>query len=151
MTIGMLTIVFPKESNVSTENDISFIKPQKRKQSRSDTLGALMEAQIQVESTGNPNAYNRKEDAVGILQIRPIMVREINRQLGMAGMEKRFTLSDRWSDSTSRNMWWTYVNLVHKDHSPERIARCWNGGGNGHKKQSTQIYWNKVKSLMYAE
>jgi hypothetical protein len=42
---------------------------------------SFVAAVIQVESRGNENAYCRKEDAVGCLQIRPIMVREVNRVL----------------------------------------------------------------------
>jgi hypothetical protein len=49
----------------------------------------LIAAIIQVESGGDTLAYNSKEDAVGCLQIRPIMVREVNRLLG----KDSFTLS----------------------------------------------------------
>ena len=51
----------------------------------------LIAAIIQVESGGDTLAYNAKEDAVGCLQIRPIMVREVNRLVG----KDSFTLDDR--------------------------------------------------------
>ena len=35
----------------------------------------LIQAMIMVESEGNDSAYAKKEEAVGCLQIRPIMVR----------------------------------------------------------------------------
>jgi hypothetical protein len=60
----------------------------------------LISAIIQVESGGDTLAYNSKEDAVGCLQIRPIMVREVNRLLG----KDSFTLSDRRSKVKSIQM-----------------------------------------------
>jgi len=39
----------------------------------------LISALIKVESNGDVNAYNKEEDAVGCLQIRPIYVQDLNR------------------------------------------------------------------------
>ena len=100
----------------------------------------LIAAIIQVESGGDTLAYNSKEDAVGCLQIRPIMVREVNRLLG----KDSFKLKDRWSKAKSIQMF-NILRSHLKGASDEEIARVWNGGYNGHKKQSTIKYWNKVK------
>ena len=102
--------------------------------------GSLIDAIIHVESRGDSMAYNAKEDAVGVLQIRPIMMREVNRLL----KENKYTLDDRWSKSKSIEMF----NVI-KDHTTnptnERLARNWNGGWKGYKKKSTLKYWQKVK------
>ena len=104
---------------------------------------SLIDAIIHVESRGDSMAYNAKEDAVGVLQIRPIMMREVNRLL----KENKYTLDDRWSKSKSIEMF----NVI-KDHTTnptnERLARNWNGGWNGYKKKSTLKYWNKVKTQL---
>ena len=100
----------------------------------------LIAAIIQVESGGDTLAYNSKEDAVGCLQIRPIMVREVNRLLG----KDSFTLSDRRSKVKSIQMF-NILRLHTNNPTDEKLARNWNGGYNGHKKQSTIKYWNKVK------
>jgi len=104
---------------------------------------SLIDAIIYVESRGDSMAYNAGEDAVGLLQIRPIMMREVNRLL----KENKYTLADRWSKSKSIEMF----NVI-KDHTTnptnERVARNWNGGWNGYKKKSTLKYWNKVKSKL---
>ena len=100
----------------------------------------LIAAIIQVESGGDTLAYNSKEDAVGCLQIRPTMVREVNRLLG----EDKYTLKDRWSKAKSIEMF-NVIRSHTKNPTDERIARNWNGGWNGHKKKSTLKYWNKVK------
>ena len=101
----------------------------------------LIAAIIQVESGGDTLAYNCKEDAVGCLQIRPIMVREVNRLLG----KDSFTLSDRWSKVKSIQMF-NILRSHLKGASNEKIARVWNGGYNGHNKQGTLKYWQKVRN-----
>jgi len=100
----------------------------------------LIAAIIQVESGGDTLAYNSKEDAVGCLQIRPIMVREVNRLVG----KDSFTLSDRWSKAKSIQMF-NVIRSHLKGASDEQIARVWNGGYNGHNIPQTLQYWNKVK------
>jgi len=104
---------------------------------------SLIDAIIHVESRGDSMAYNAGEDAVGVLQIRPIMMREVNRLL----KENKYTLDDRWSKSKSIEMF----NVI-KQHTTnptnERLARNWNGGWNGYKKKSTLKYWNKVKTQL---
>ena len=104
---------------------------------------SLIDAIIHVESRGDSMAYNAGEDAVGVLQIRPIMMREVNRLL----KKNKYTLDDRWSKSKSIEMF----NVI-KDHTTnptnERLARNWNGGWNGYKKKSTLKYWNKVKTQL---
>jgi soluble lytic murein transglycosylase-like protein len=100
----------------------------------------LIAAIIQVESGGDTLAYNCKEDAVGCLQIRPIMVREVNRLLG----KDSFTLYDRWSKVKSIQMF-NILRSHLKGATDEKIARTWNGGYNGHNKQGTLKYWQKVR------
>ena len=95
-----------------------------------------------VESRGNATAEG-EDDEVGILQIRPIMVEEVNRIVG----RQRFTLDDRLDPEKSREMFWIYTdhwNLKRHDHSDEGIARRWNGGPNGHNNTNTLDYWNRV-------
>jgi len=104
---------------------------------------SLIDAIIHVESRGDSMAYNAGEDAVGVLQIRPIMMREVNRLLGY----NKYTLDDRWSKSKSIEMF----NVI-KQHTTnptnEILARNWNGGWNGYKKKSTLKYWQKVKTQL---
>lgn len=101
---------------------------------------SLIEAIIHVESRGDTLAHNLKEDAVGCLQIRPIMVRECNRLIGT----NDFTLEDRWSRARSIEMF-NVIRWHTKNPTNEILARNWNGGWNGYKKRSTLKYWNKIK------
>ena len=115
---------------------------------------SFVAAVIQVESRGNDNAYCRKEDAVGCLQIRPIMVREVNRILKLNDIQMRYTLNDRWSRVKSLEMFEIMAEEVECCEDLTRlefyeiVARKWNGGHRGDKKRSTKKYWKKVKEKL---
>jgi len=103
-------------------------------------IDTLLNAVMAVESNFDTMAYNSKENAAGVLQIRPIMVREVNRLLG----EDKYTLKDRWSKAKSIEMF-NVLRSHLKGASDEQIARVWNGGYNGKNIPQTMQYWNKVK------
>ena len=136
---SLLSPIQPLTPYIQTSNEIKTLKINKPK--------SLVDALILVESAGNPNAFCKKENAVGCLQIRPIMVREVNRILRKQNSDKRFTKEDRWDCGLSKEMFYVWMNYHHKDSSDEIIARCWNGGPRGWKKQSTEHYWHKVQKL----
>ena len=122
-------------------------QPQPERVIHQKNITTLVDALIMVESNGNPNAYCKKEKAVGCLQIRPVMLREVNRILRKQKSTKRFSLEDRWDCGLSEEMFYIWRNYHHEDSSDEVIARNWNGGPRGYKKQSTKHYWQKVQKL----
>lgn len=111
-------------------------------------LKRLADAMIIVESQGNDSAYNPVEDAVGCLQIRRIMVREVNRLLELNHEDIRYQFEDRWDRDKSIEMFNIFVKYTWKDgqYSYEEIARCWNGGPDGCNENGTISYWNKVQN-----
>ena len=106
-------------------------------------LDALFEALAYVESRGYSGAFNAKEDAAGLLQIRPIMVRDVNRIVG----HDRWTLDDRWSAARSREMLATYLGHYGAT-SYEQAARRWNGGPDGDQERATEGYWRQVRERL---
>ena len=109
----------------------------------------LVSALISVESRGNDSAIGDRHivggEAVGALQIRPIMGREVNRILKIQKSDKRFKLSDRFDRNKTIEMFYVWKNFHHKDSDFETIARNWNGGPKGYKNPRTEKYWNKVQ------
>lgn len=105
----------------------------------------FVSAVIEVESGGDDKAIGDTHlvgnEAVGCLQIRPVMIREVNR----IQKKKVFTLADRYSRSKSIEIF----NLIADgDRNLERVARRWNGGARGDRKKSTEDYWSKVKRIL---
>jgi hypothetical protein len=112
----------------------------------------LVSALILVESRGNDSAIGDRHlvgnEAVGALQIRPIMVKEVNRILKIQGKTERFDLKDRFDRQQSIRMFMVWKNYHHKNDNAEVVARCWNGGGKGYKSTRTLKYWNKVEQQL---
>lgn len=113
----------------------------------SPSLDALWAAICEVESGGDPLAYNIPEESAGIAQIRPICVRDCNRIVG----EQKWSLYDRWSVEKSKEMWVVYTShymVAYGLTTAEDRARIWNGGPKGWKKTSTLGYWGKVQKAL---
>jgi hypothetical protein len=133
-----------KETQEDTKQNIVKVDTVKR--------DLLLEAMIVVESNGNDSCIgdrNLGRPSVGCLQIRPIMVREVNRILRKQKIKKKYTLNDRYSRKKSIEMFYIWRDYHHSEDSDEVIARCWNGGPKGWKKKSTRYYWIKVVKEKY--
>lgn len=107
---------------------------------------SLVASIIEVESGGDPNAIGDGGKAVGVLQIHPIMVREVNRIL----QREEYTCSDRLDPVRSVDMFWVYTNHYSPRASAEVIARRWNGGPDGDREPATIPYWRKVQHALKA-
>lgn len=138
-------------SSAYTADDYSKPTPKKK-----TNWECLIDAVIEVESGGDDSAYNKRERAVGCLQIRPIAVREVNRVLESYGIDGKYTLDDRYDRGKSIEMFSimadqvTCCEFISEDEFFEIVARRWNGGYRGTRKRSTIKYWEKVK-LSYDE
>ena len=110
--------------------------------------GELVNALIFIESSNNDSAIGDRHlignEAVGALQIRPIMVREVNRICKLTDSDIRFKLKDRFDRNKSIQMFFIWKEYHHKNDSDEIIARNWNGGPRGYKIKRTERYWLKV-------
>jgi len=111
-------------------------------------MDIFIEALIHTESRGDTFAVGDNGRAVGILQIHPIMVREVNRILEKKGIQRSYTYNDRYNYDKSIEMFLIWHEYYHKYASYERIARCWNGGPRGDTMYCTKSYWYKVSYYM---
>jgi len=69
-------------------------------------LSKVIDALKAVESRNNPNAVSRDGGAVGVLQIRKPMVKEVNRILNLkhGGNKKFYAMADRYDAQKSTDM-----------------------------------------------
>ena len=89
-----------------------------------------------VESNDNPKAINRKENAVGLLQIRPIMVRQANQIVG----EDLYELSDREDSLVSLGIFHTIMSELNPELDVDKAIDIWNPN-------ATQSYRNLIKAI----
>lgn len=155
----MILSILPVVVGISSPEPIEICYEEKVEQTNMELPGKripnvlsdrdLLTALILVESRGNDSAVGDRHlvgnEAVGALQIRPIMVREVNRILRIQKSSKRYTLKDRFSREKTIEMFLVWKNFHHKDSNHETIARNWNGGPKGYKLRRTERYWNKVQ------
>jgi len=117
------------------------------------TWNHFVSAVIYIESRGDSLAYNTKEKAVGVLQIRPIMLREVNRVLRKNKVPGKYVLQDRYNRQKSIEMFDIMAEQVNQDGLSqmqffEIVARRWNGGRRGDKKKATIKYWERIKNQL---
>lgn len=97
----------------------------------------IWRATCAVESSNNPRAYNSKEKATGIVQIRPIKLRDYNRRTG-----KQYRLRDCYDIQISREIFFFYATQYHYN-DILGICKEWNGRGPKHKD-----YYKKIKKQL---
>lgn len=95
------------------------------------------------ESNFDRKALNLKENAVGVLQIRPIMIREVNNIQDSI----KYKLSDRYSIKKSIEIYRIYQSKHNKFNHFETACRIWNGGQKGMSKSTTISYFKKVNDI----
>ena len=105
----------------------------------------VMDAIIQVESEGNPNAVSG--NSVGAMQITPILVKDCNEILKKQKSKKRYTMADRYSVAKSKEMFLLIQSHYNPENSIEKAIRSWNGGVR-YSVRATNKYFQKVMANM---
>lgn len=108
-------------------------------------LPMLIAALVTVESGGDFRAVGDGGQALGILQIHKEIIVDVNRI---------YKTSFRHEDALNPVLAKEICELYLKYYAPpnataEQCARIWNGGPAGHKKSSTEKYWQKVRKEFY--
>ena len=124
-----------------------------KKAEASVTITDVIRAIEEVESNRDPYAINAKENALGCLQIRPIMIADYNR------ITKENLLHDV---AYNRAMAYIIASTIFNHYikgienpTAKQLAFIWNGGGsawkrvdnpkNDLKQKNLDLYWEKVK------
>ena len=89
-----------------------------------------------VESNNNPKAINHRENAVGLLQIRPIMIRQANQIVG----EELYELSDREDSLVSLGIFHLVMSELNPKLDVDKAIDIWNPN-------ATQSYRNLIKAI----
>ena len=98
----------------------------------------LLSALIAVESGGDDQAQGRHGE-LGALQIKPILVRDVNRIMGTSYVHAQVT-----NRETATFIAKAYFAHYGKNLSDESLARIWQGGPKGHRQSSTRAYGKRV-------
>lgn len=98
-----------------------------------------------VESSNNPRAFNKSENAIGIYQIRKLYfidAQRINPEL------KKYKHEDCFNVEISKLVVKAYLSRYCKENNMESWARCHNSGPNWKNKFNlTNKYWARFEKL----
>ena len=103
-------------------------------------LTNLISALISVESSNNDLAIGDQGRAIGCLQIHRSVVLDVNRITG-----SHYRHQDMTNRAAARAVCQAYLTHYGRGATTEQLARRWNGGPTGDRKQATVAYWAKVK------
>ena len=111
----------------------------------------------EVESNRNPHAINTQENALGCLQIRPIMIADYNRITG-EDLAHDVAYNRSMAYIIASTIFNHYMKGIEKPNA-KHLAFIWNGGGsawkrvdnpkNDLKQKNLDIYWEKVKNYLH--
>jgi len=117
------------------------------------TITDVIYAIENVESNCKPYAINTKENAIGCLQIRPIMIADYNRITG-EDLSHDVAYDRAMAYIIASAIFNHYMKGIDKPNA-KHLAFIWNGGGsawkrvnnpqNDQKQKNLEIYWKKVK------
>ena len=131
--------------NATSPNKTSVKSVAKSTKTSGFNWNPVMDAIIQVESEGNPNAVSG--NSVGVMQITPILVKECNDILKKQKSKKRYTMADRYSVEKSKEMFLLIQKYYNPENSIEKAIRSWNGGVK-YSIKATNKYYKKVLARM---
>jgi len=103
---------------------------------------AIWKATCKVESDNNPFAIgdkNLKKKSYGIIQIRESRLKDYYKKTGI-----HYSVTDMFDVKKSKEVFMFYC----QNNNIEQIAREWNGGSRGMKKESTKKYYLKIQKAL---
>lgn len=117
------------------------------------TVSDVIFAIEKVESNQNPYAINKKENALGCLQIRPIMIADYNRITG-ENLPHSAAYNKAMSYIIAQEIFAHYMKGIEEPNA-KHLAFIWNGGGSAWrrvdnpiqdaKQVNLEVYWRKVE------
>ena len=104
-------------------------------------MDSFLNALAKVESSNNPKAINKKENALGIYQIRPAYFQDSK----VKGNHSQ-VFDPVFARSVCEAYFKKYEKKALDNGDFETLARCHNGGCGWRKnKSATDKYWQKIK------
>lgn len=104
-----------------------------------------------VESSGDPRAFNKEENAIGHLQIRPDVITDVNEWNRMRGIPMTYTHQDALDPHKAMQIFRSYIDRYGNERRLGRkptnmdAARIWNGGPDGYR--TTGLKQKKLNRL----
>jgi hypothetical protein len=103
----------------------------------------FLRAVIAFESNLDERAVNPYTKARGILQIMPVMIREVNKY-----SDVRYTWDDAWNPVKSIEIWNIIMTVKNPEYYPDRAIRIWFGVGVQYDGMTWEDYYQEVMKVL---
>lgn len=114
-------------------------------------LRPLLDALVQVESSGRDDAVGDAGNALGSCQIWRAYWSDAVEHAPAIGGAYEDVRSRVYAERIVVAYWMRYASAAVRDADLERLARVHNGGPRGHRKQATVGYWQRVQRAIEAK
>lgn len=111
---------------------------------KEERYNRLLNIIIIMESSYNEKAINKKEKAVGLLQIKHIMMQEANNIIGY----EKYKLEDRLNKKKSLEIFKIIQTKYNPMYDLKKGCMLWNTGNINPKGNEGKKYWEKVERLI---
>jgi hypothetical protein len=102
----------------------------------------FLRAVMRYESNFNASAVNPISGARGVLQILPVMIREVNKY-----SKVKYTWNDAFDPVKSIEIWYTVQGAKNPGYYPDRAIRIWFGIGRQYDGKTWCGYYNEVMGI----
>ena len=113
-------------------------------------LRPLLDALVQVESSGRDDAVGDSGNALGALQVWRVYWSDALEHAPAIGGAYEDVRTRVYAERVVVAYWLRYAAAAVRDGDLQRLARVHNGGPRGHRKQATVAYWQRVSRAMEA-
>jgi hypothetical protein len=100
------------------------------------------------ESSFNPLIVNKRSGARGLMQITPVMIREVNKICRKLGLPNRYIWKDAFDPYKSIEMWYIKQGYSNPEYYYDKACRIWFGVGKQHDGKTWEWYYNEVMSVV---
>lgn len=136
----ILSVTFRTE-NIELKKEIKAIKSEKEQIKNTKQWDIFLSALIWQESEGNNFAIN--DDAIGVLQITPIYVKEVNKIIGY----EKYKFEDRFSRAKSIEMFQVIQNFYNPEKSIITAIKLHNPKANKNYTNSILSKYNLLNKI----
>jgi len=103
---------------------------------------------MRLESKFKERAVNQRTGARGILQITPVMIREVNKICKRYSKTWKYTWADAWSPEKSIEIWYIVQTVKNPNYDLEKAVKIWFGTGRQYDGKTWRWYLEVVKGYL---
>jgi hypothetical protein len=111
----------------------------------------LTRAVAYIESRFKSNVINKKSGARGLMQITPVMIKEVNKICKKLNLPNHYTWTDAFDPYKSIEIWNIVQNYKNPEHYIDKACRIWFGIGVQYDGKTWEDYYTEIIKIIENE